>query len=724
MKLLGCYSLLLFCSIQSVAQSEKKLNSIQKDSDGRQYSHLSEINNYKDLDTIIILEHIANKETISWEMLVKKMQESAKTNIISYKNNNSEYFKFFNDLGIDESFDWSKVNLNLEPTESGNDFKYLKSTSNYEGVSKAKIYKYDLYRQGLCSNFNNKIESYYEKEIFDEVTYHSMLENYLILQSFTKIDKDQIEANRSRIEKMLPSFERDRQRLKKQFELPAFKNLLLLYHAKIFYRADTVLNDTLAKWQNQFVKKRLEYVSSKEGDVNIKLDEYRELLKAYTKGSETFPIKKIKLGSASLEELYQQNEVKKLVNVVFFSESDELKGDETIRFINTANTRTQIKELDCFKKIYDLNTRFVVLMHNQSPQDTFIVNNSKSKSLTDATTFETYINQIDPKWKVQEQSNLAPEKDLKNNLKINAPKKEPKQGGPLDGVTAEIADSVLIYLFNADIKEEVKHLLDDKTSERKQKEKYKTLESRVIKIIEDKLREKSTPSLIDNIILYSLYYQAYLNIYHNRLKPIQTITNESDLQFETKVIDLPAQESSKQMDISISRYHKKDTTFVTRLRYVASKRQKIGYSLGMIWTLKPYSTLNVNYDSSKIVTSIVGEEVNRFSFITMLHYYPFKGLLVKSKHPFNKKEWWTDLSVNIGTSVPDVTSQVTLGLSYDIIPGARVSAGALWIKNKRYNIQNNKVLQTKLIYDARPYVGILLQPVGIVNQISKVIKAL
>ena len=73
----------------------------------------------------------------------------------------------------------------------------------------------------------------------------------------------------------------------------------------------------------------------------------------------------------------------------------------------------------------------------------------------------------------------------------------------------------------------------------------------------------------------------------------------------------------------------------------------------------------------------------------------------------------------MGVGIPDPLGNVYFGISGDLLPGLKLTTGAHIVKNNKYLIQNNRIIEETLRYQfGGPFIALQIDPASLINVLN------
>jgi hypothetical protein len=156
-----------------------------------------------------------------------------------------------------------------------------------------------------------------------------------------------------------------------------------------------------------------------------------------------------------------------------------------------------------------------------------------------------------------------------------------------------------------------------------------------------------------------------------------------------------------------------DTTAVDSIRinssYKIGKKHYLQISAGIAYTMKDYTLNSTTLTGGALVVTQNNPSVD---MAVLLHYYPFGLFKLDDRflggkgHNF-KSHFANRISVVVGLGIPQPLNNYFWGLSYDLVPGIRLTGGEHLVLHTRYQVDNNVIEdQASRVRSAGAYVSL------------------
>lgn len=164
--------------------------------------------------------------------------------------------------------------------------------------------------------------------------------------------------------------------------------------------------------------------------------------------------------------------------------------------------------------------------------------------------------------------------------------------------------------------------------------------------------------------------------------------------------------------------HKTDTLKLASFTTKNAKLKWMTASAGIMFTFPDRSYAMNTFTGGGNAAAIVSKQKNT-SFVVGLNIYA-KPINMLDNHWFGSKNCpvYSRISLFIGLDVPDVLNHFYPGLSYDIVPGLKVTGGAHLYRHTNYEVRNNVAIKGDVLRGAGPFVGLSIDPAIAVKAIN------
>jgi hypothetical protein len=215
----------------------------------------------------------------------------------------------------------------------------------------------------------------------------------------------------------------------------------------------------------------------------------------------------------------------------------------------------------------------------------------------------------------------------------------------------------------------------------------------------------------------SILIDGFLNIYNNSSFPetelLEAIKPKQAL-YTSKILKTTPSKTAIENSVSIYSHINKDTSTIDKLSYKVGKNYRLALGAGIAYTLN-------NYDQS-VITETNGQikitnNVRLYRFVVGLHVYLGKGLFPQDNSFAGS--YSERFSIFAGVGFPGPLENLYFGISRDLVPGLKLTAGIHIAKNNRYVIQNNHIVEESLRYQvAGPFVSVAFDPTSFINLLN------
>lgn len=225
-----------------------------------------------------------------------------------------------------------------------------------------------------------------------------------------------------------------------------------------------------------------------------------------------------------------------------------------------------------------------------------------------------------------------------------------------------------------------------------------------------------TKKAADRIHLDSFNLANTINVYNRStaptLDPIET-SKDTNALYYSKILETKPSEKAIEKEVTVFIYSNKDTSNVGKFTYKVGKRHRFALSAGLANTLTTYnqSTAVTNADGSIAITN----NVQLYRLLLGLHVYLGKGLYNQNPKFWGKKGDGRT-SAFIGIGIPRPLDNLYVGLARDLVPGLKLTAGAHFVRNNQYFIQNNSIQEERTQYQfGGPFIALQIDPTSLLS---------
>jgi hypothetical protein len=227
---------------------------------------------------------------------------------------------------------------------------------------------------------------------------------------------------------------------------------------------------------------------------------------------------------------------------------------------------------------------------------------------------------------------------------------------------------------------------------------------------------KITNQAINQLRLDSFYLSSVIDIYNKSTVPQFTVNKiiDTNALYYTKLLETKPSKKAITKDITVFSFNKKDTSIIQKFTYDVHQYHRFKLSAGIANTVTPYNQSTVTESNGGI--SIVNNTLD-CRLVVGVHYYLGKGLFNQSKEFWGKNSERTSLFIGVG--IPDPLGNLYFGLSRDLWPGLKLTVGGHVIKNNKYLIQNNRIVEETLRYQfGGPFIALQIDPASLINVLN------
>lgn len=241
-----------------------------------------------------------------------------------------------------------------------------------------------------------------------------------------------------------------------------------------------------------------------------------------------------------------------------------------------------------------------------------------------------------------------------------------------------------------------------------------------LKVYEKLINEyfsRITNQAINQLRLDSFYLASVIDIYNKSTAPqfaVNKIIDTNALYF-TKLLETKPSKKAITKDITVFSFNKKDTSVIQKFTYDVHQYYRVKFSAGIAYTVTPFNQSVATESNGSI--SVVND-IRLYRFLVGVHYYFLgKGLFNQSNKFLNPL--CERLSLYLGVGIPDPLGNVYFGISGDLLPGLKLTTGAHIVKNNKYLIQNNRIIEETLRYQfGGPFIALQIDPASLINVLN------
>jgi hypothetical protein len=210
----------------------------------------------------------------------------------------------------------------------------------------------------------------------------------------------------------------------------------------------------------------------------------------------------------------------------------------------------------------------------------------------------------------------------------------------------------------------------------------------------------------------SIYLTELVRVLGEPLPILVKSKNTLIPRYYTNLIELPALEKPGKHTLLVRAISKTDSLTILKQVIRYKKKNSFDVSIGLAYTIPDH--VYYEFDGDKPIPKRVYQQHVRL--ITGIHWYPWKIDMSSNKFIGNPKD---RISIFGGIGIPNPLNNLYLGLSYDLIPGLKLSFGGHWTRYNSLEIMNDKIkiedkYRLKLLL---PYIGIQFSPVSAISPV-------
>lgn len=223
---------------------------------------------------------------------------------------------------------------------------------------------------------------------------------------------------------------------------------------------------------------------------------------------------------------------------------------------------------------------------------------------------------------------------------------------------------------------------------------------------------------LKKLIYDSLHAELLLDMYANSTPPP---TNKLEVkkapgsQYQSKV--LHTKTSDNAIEKTVTPYvikAKDDTAWMDKFSYKVGRNHHFQLSAGIAYTMQHYSQAVATTANGQVS---ITHDVRQYRFVAGVNMYPGKGLYLLDNRFLGR--FGERYSIFAGVGVPDPLGNVYLGLSYDLVPGFRLTVGPHITRQDKYAIQNNVITEKRLSYKlAGTFLAVQIDPTSLINTLT------
>jgi hypothetical protein len=225
-----------------------------------------------------------------------------------------------------------------------------------------------------------------------------------------------------------------------------------------------------------------------------------------------------------------------------------------------------------------------------------------------------------------------------------------------------------------------------------------------------------TNNVINKLILDSFCLASVIDIYNKSTIPKYPIIkiSDTDYVYSTKILETTPSKKAIEKEIGVFTVKGTDTSFVSKFSYNVSQYYRVKLSAGIAYTLTPFNQSVAKQDANGIT---ITNNIELYRLILGVHYYLGKGLYNQSAKFWGKNTERTSLFLGVG--IPDPLGNIYLGISRDLLPGLKLTAGGHIVKNNKYLIQNNSIIEESVRYQfGGPFIAIQIDPTSLIQVLN------
>lgn len=211
---------------------------------------------------------------------------------------------------------------------------------------------------------------------------------------------------------------------------------------------------------------------------------------------------------------------------------------------------------------------------------------------------------------------------------------------------------------------------------------------------------------------------TYGNVYESTLPPAtaKVQSRSGKPVYRTEILTAEKLDEDYKVNYMVRGYVANGAkTDTLKLATFSTKNAKLKWmvpSAGLMFTIPDQSYAINKFEVSQTTGASITTKRKTTSFVVGLNIYA-KPINMLDNHWGHSKlcPWYSRLSVFIGLDVPEIMYHFYPGISYDILPGLKITGGAHLYRHTKYEIRNNAVQkQGDVLRGAGPFVGVNLDP--------------
>ncbi|WP_207514395.1 hypothetical protein [Longitalea luteola] len=280
-------------------------------------------------------------------------------------------------------------------------------------------------------------------------------------------------------------------------------------------------------------------------------------------------------------------------------------------------------------------------------------------------------------------------------------------------------DSGLFMSVKADYSKAIESLFIPKKFSKKQVQKM--IEEVTEKYFKQFLEKNIAPVVFNVINKDNSYIEIVKKVVKGSTVPPGLLKAESDNEpvYHSEIHYADVEDSTKKYEYDLVNIKDKDSLVFGRISYSTSKRRRIQFSSGLVYTITPVIRNNVTEENGQIT---VDSKEQRYGLYVALHFYPFNGgLFVQDKEFVANRKYGVANRINfmLGVSFPDPLENILFGLGYDFGPGIKLNTGLHFYRYDKFEVFNNAITNKSSIYRiAVPFVSLGIDPASLVKALN------
>lgn len=218
----------------------------------------------------------------------------------------------------------------------------------------------------------------------------------------------------------------------------------------------------------------------------------------------------------------------------------------------------------------------------------------------------------------------------------------------------------------------------------------------------------------------SLVLEVLLKLTNRSLPPDTLELEKTDsVVYRTVVPELDLSDPPKKVKYTLYETRAKKSaaatdsikTSVAKNEFQIGKKYLFQFSAGIGVTLSDFTYKEATESDGRINVKTNSDKVR---LVAGVHVYPWKLFLQDSKFITAAGERFRNrISLFAGLGLPDPLKNYYTGASFDLVPGFRLIVGAHFLRDNRYTISNNKIVEkAAAVKAAGPFLSFNIEPIS------------